>query len=97
LIRDAEGNLYGTTSRGGISYWGMAFKLDPRGKESVLYNFLGGYGELPASGLIRDAKGVSTARRRKEVSTTAERRSSWICEATRPCCIASLARALPEV
>jgi len=57
LIRDAEGNLYGTTSRGGISYWGMAFKLDPRGKESVLYNFLGGYGELPASGLIRDAKG----------------------------------------
>ena len=57
LIRDAKGNLYGTTSRGGVSYWGTAFKLDPRGKETVLYNFLGGYGELPMSGLTRDAKG----------------------------------------
>jgi uncharacterized repeat protein (TIGR03803 family) len=57
LILDAAGNLYGTTDSGGVSYYGMAFKLDRTGKETVLYSFLAGYGANPDAGLIRDAKG----------------------------------------
>jgi hypothetical protein len=44
LILDPAGNLYGTTDRGGVSYWGTAFKLAPNEKETILYNFLAGYG-----------------------------------------------------
>jgi uncharacterized repeat protein (TIGR03803 family) len=58
LIRDAKGNLYGTTSRGGAFGDGMAFKLDKSGNETVLYSFTGlPDGAYPLAGLIRDAKG----------------------------------------
>ena len=58
LLLDAAGNLYGTTLFGGASYHGTAFKLDRTGKETVLYSFLGGYGENPYdAGLIRDERG----------------------------------------
>jgi uncharacterized repeat protein (TIGR03803 family) len=57
LILDAAGNLYGTASRGGSSYWGTAFKLDSSGKETLLYNFLAGYGAYPVARLVQDAKG----------------------------------------
>jgi|HubBroStandDraft_1064217.scaffolds.fasta_scaffold01655_10 uncharacterized repeat protein (TIGR03803 family) len=51
LVRDGEGNLYGTTS-------GTIFKISASGEEAVLYNFIGGAdGEAPVSGLIRDAEG----------------------------------------
>jgi len=57
LIRDAKGNLYGTTYMGGASGNGTVFKLDPTGKETVLYSFTGGTdGANPFAGLIR-AKG----------------------------------------
>jgi len=42
LIRDASGNLYGTTFSGGAPGYGTVFKLDATGKESVLYSFTGG-------------------------------------------------------
>jgi uncharacterized repeat protein (TIGR03803 family) len=48
LIRDSSGNLYGTTQIGGDlsacdgSGCGVVFKLDPTGKETVLYSFKGG-------------------------------------------------------
>jgi uncharacterized repeat protein (TIGR03803 family) len=35
LIRDSAGNLYGTTE--GSGFWGVVFKLDPAGVESVLH------------------------------------------------------------
>jgi uncharacterized repeat protein (TIGR03803 family) len=59
LIRDAKGNLYGTTSSGGSSGAGTVFKLDPSGTETVLYNFTGGAdGANPAWGtLLRDSAG----------------------------------------
>jgi len=41
LIRDAQGNLYGTTSEGGAYGHGVAFESSPLGTESVLYNFTG--------------------------------------------------------
>jgi hypothetical protein len=43
LIRDAAGNLYGTTSSGfGTSTYGTVFKLDKYGTETILYVFKGG-------------------------------------------------------
>ncbi len=58
LIRDATGNLYGTTAEGGQFGWGTVFKLDKTGKETVLYAFMGGAdGSTPKAGVIRDSAG----------------------------------------
>jgi uncharacterized repeat protein (TIGR03803 family) len=58
LIRDAAGNLYGTTSGGGAHGVGTVFKLCPTGAETVLYSFAGGAdGANPFAGLIRDEAG----------------------------------------
>src|SRR5580658_6853701 len=58
LIGDSAGNLYGTTVIGGASNWGVVFKLDTTGMETVLYNFTGGAdGGWPKAGLIRDSAG----------------------------------------
>ena len=57
LLRDAAGNLYGTTSSGGTYGYGTVFKVDTSGQEIVLYNFQAGTdGALPA-GLIQDLHG----------------------------------------
>lgn len=57
LIRDAEGNLYGTTAYGGLSNAGTVFRLDAAGKETVLHTFNGTDGENPYASLIRDTEG----------------------------------------
>jgi uncharacterized repeat protein (TIGR03803 family) len=58
LVRDTAGNLYGTTQSGGASGWGVVFKLDASGTETVLYSFTGGTdGGLPYGDLIRDGAG----------------------------------------
>jgi len=64
LVRDASGNLFGTTNSGGDLKCGggygcgVAFKLDPSGKESLLHVFTTGPGGLtPTSGLIQDSLG----------------------------------------
>ena len=58
LIRDAAGNLYGTTQMGGASGSGTVFKLDASGVETVLYSFAGlPDGQYPFAGLIRDSAG----------------------------------------
>jgi len=56
LIRDAAGNLYGTTLGGGAHSTGVAFKLDPSGHEGVVYSFKHADGS-PLAGLVRDAVG----------------------------------------
>ncbi|HUI40545.1 MAG TPA: choice-of-anchor tandem repeat GloVer-containing protein [Terriglobia bacterium] len=57
LIRDQEGNLYGTTVSGGLGY-GVVFKLDTSGTEAALYTFKGGTdGANPYAGLVRDSAG----------------------------------------
>jgi len=59
LLRDAKGNLYGTTSSGGAHNDGTVFKLDAAGEETVLYSFAGGTnGANPHAGLVRDAAGT---------------------------------------
>jgi uncharacterized repeat protein (TIGR03803 family) len=59
LVRDAAGNLYGTTFRGGASNYGTVFKVAADGNETVLYSFTGypADGSYPSAGLVRDAKG----------------------------------------
>ena len=58
VIRDAAGNLYGTTQTGGTSGNGTVFKLNSAGKETVLYIFTGAAdGAQPFAGVIRDAAG----------------------------------------
>jgi uncharacterized repeat protein (TIGR03803 family) len=57
LVRDAAGNLYGTTAWGGAFGKGTVFKLDATGKETVLHSFTGPDGQYPVAGLIRDAAG----------------------------------------
>jgi uncharacterized repeat protein (TIGR03803 family) len=61
VIRDATGNLYGTTSAGGASNVGTVFKLSKTG-ETVLYSFCPGGppctdGANPGAGLVQDAIG----------------------------------------
>ena len=68
LLRDADGNLYGTTVYGGENGsscgavkigCGVVFKLDKNGKETVLHRFSGGTsdGEFPEALLIQDSAG----------------------------------------
>jgi uncharacterized repeat protein (TIGR03803 family) len=57
LMRDAHGNLYGTTEAGGnlacMDGCGTVFKLDTNGNEIVLYSFDGGEdGANPDAGLV---------------------------------------------
>ncbi len=66
-IRDAEGNLYGTTAAGGDlscpntpgTGCGVVYKIDKNRNYTVLYAFMGGSsdGANPESGVIRDKAG----------------------------------------
>jgi len=58
LVMDAAGNLYGTTTGGGANGHGAIFKLNKKGKETVLYSFTGGTdAAVPDANLILDSKG----------------------------------------
>jgi uncharacterized repeat protein (TIGR03803 family) len=65
LIRDANGNLYGTTRLGGPNAactdklgCGTVFEITASGTEMVLYSFGGGAdGSYPYAGLVRDGAG----------------------------------------
>jgi uncharacterized repeat protein (TIGR03803 family) len=58
LLRDGQGNLYGTALNGGALGNGTVFKLDGSGAETVLHSFGGAPdGQYPTSGLVRDSKG----------------------------------------
>lgn len=67
LVRDSEGNIYGTALAGGsqkctesspYTGCGIVFKVTSAGTESVLYNFKGGSdGNFPFGGLVADSAG----------------------------------------
>ena len=58
MVRDEEGNLFGTTFGGGAASSGAVFKLDSAGNETVLISFPGGTeGSFPMAGLIQDSTG----------------------------------------
>jgi uncharacterized repeat protein (TIGR03803 family) len=57
LLRDKNGNLYGTTALGG-DCCGVVFKVTPNSVESVLHTFTGGAdGESPDTDLTQDSNG----------------------------------------
>ena len=59
VVRDASGNLYGTTDQGGDYGYGTVFKIDTSGNETVLHSFAGhpDDGAHPRAGLTIDAAG----------------------------------------
>ena len=64
VIRDSAGNFYGTTQLGGTGNAapGTVFKVDPTGKQTILYSFKGipsqsDDGAQPMAGLVMDAAG----------------------------------------
>lgn len=58
FISDNSGNLYGTASYGGTTGYGIVYKLDANGQETVLHNFIGGTdGANPEGRLVSDASG----------------------------------------
>jgi len=59
LVRNAAGNLYGTTYAGGEHGAGTVFKVDKAGTETVLYSFGATKkdGAFPFAGLIVDEEG----------------------------------------
>ncbi|HXM42776.1 MAG TPA: choice-of-anchor tandem repeat GloVer-containing protein [Bryobacteraceae bacterium] len=58
VIRDAAGNLYGTTAYGGASNQGVVFKVNTTGHLTVLYSFTGGDdGAAPSGGVVGDSAG----------------------------------------
>ncbi len=59
LTFDKAGNLYGTTSTGGLYEHGTVFELSSAGVEKVLYSFNweSGDGNVPYSGIVLDKKG----------------------------------------
>jgi uncharacterized repeat protein (TIGR03803 family) len=65
LIKDGDGNLYGTTYNGGVYNIGTIFEVSSTGVETVLYSFSGypADGANPGAGLVRDAVEIFTAPR----------------------------------
>ncbi len=62
LVQDSAGNLYGTTVSGGAASvpdgFGVVFKLDTAGNQTVLHTFTGGWdGGNPHAGLVLDPAG----------------------------------------
>jgi len=61
LVEDPQGDLYGTTYMGGSSSAGTVFKVDAKGKETILYSFCSqtgcSDGQYPYPGVILDSAG----------------------------------------
>ena len=102
VIRDSAGNLYGTTQIGGAVGWGVVFKLDKSGQETVPYSFTGGTdGWNPSGGVIRYSAGNLYGTTQIGGAVGWAWCSKWISPARRRCCTASrtspMGSALPEV
>jgi uncharacterized repeat protein (TIGR03803 family) len=57
LARDSAGNLYGTTPQGGSTDFGVVFKIDVKGNETILHTFSGSGGKVPYGTLVIDKAG----------------------------------------
>lgn len=57
LLRDANGDFYGTTMYGGANGDGTVYRLTSNGQEAVLHSFAWSDGMNPFGGLVQDAVG----------------------------------------
>lgn len=59
LVQTTDGNFCGTTTDGGASGGGTAFRITPTGTETLLHSFAGGPtdGAAPAANLIQGSDG----------------------------------------
>ncbi|HSZ61939.1 MAG TPA: choice-of-anchor tandem repeat GloVer-containing protein [Terriglobales bacterium] len=59
VVMDGQGNLYGTTYKGGTANYGTVYEVDTSGKETVLHSFTGvnGDGAYPYGDLVFDTAG----------------------------------------
>lgn len=58
LVQGRDGNFYGTTSYGGASDLGTAFKVTPAGMLTTLVSFSDGLiGRIPQAGFVQDSDG----------------------------------------
>jgi uncharacterized repeat protein (TIGR03803 family) len=57
LAQGRDGQLYGTTIGGGSNDYGVVFRINTQGTESVIYSFDGTYGNAPAGGLTLGTDG----------------------------------------
>jgi uncharacterized repeat protein (TIGR03803 family) len=57
LVRDAQGNLYGTTYWGGSFGYGTIFRIDLQGQKTTLHSFKGTDGAYPTARMVRDSSG----------------------------------------
>jgi uncharacterized repeat protein (TIGR03803 family) len=82
LIQDSTGNLFGATFAGGASGYGVVFKLNPAGQETLLYTFTGTTdGGNPYAGLTRDNNGHFYG-----TATFGGPSSSFLCNGAHPAC-----------
>jgi len=59
LVMDSQGNLYGTTFKGGPKSAGAVFKVTPGGVETILHGFVANStdGQYPYAGPVMDSQG----------------------------------------
>ena len=60
VVRDDAGSIYGTTFSAAVGFFGIVFKIDPTGAETVLHSFTGPPnrdGANPGGSLLRDTAG----------------------------------------
>jgi uncharacterized repeat protein (TIGR03803 family) len=57
LIQASDGNFYGTTTSGGSTNLGTAFRIEPNGSFKTLYSFDGQSGSHPFGGVIQGKDG----------------------------------------
>src|SRR5581483_11297450 len=57
VVRDRQGNVYGTASGGGRYGYGVMFKIDASGTEKVLHSFILNEGASPMDNPFLDATG----------------------------------------
>ncbi len=57
VILDSKGSLYGVTTGGGASAFGVVYKIDTTGKETILHSFKGPDGKNPEGDLAFDPQG----------------------------------------
>lgn len=96
LVRDANGNLYGTTYIDGAAGGGLVFELDASGHYKILHNFKGGTGDganpMRECGSARTAP--STAPPIEAAPRTRESCTNWTPPDRRPCSTTSYPAAM---